>query len=135
MIDDLDIRWQQRFNHFEKAFLLLRDAVAIENPSVVERAGLIQFFEMAFELAWKLLKDFEEAEGFVVRSPREAIKRAFEAGMIGEGHDWIDALEDRNLTTHTYNEETALEVERKIRLKYFPLLDQLHREFSARARG
>lgn len=135
MMEDLDIRWQQRFNHFEKAFLLLQDAVAIESPSIVERAGLIQFFEMAFELAWKLLKDFEEAEGFVVRSPREAIKRAFEAGIVGDGHDWIDALEDRNLTTHTYNEETALEVERKIRLKYFPLLDRLHREFSTRVRG
>ncbi|ACH37779.1 nucleotidyltransferase substrate-binding protein, HI0074 family [Citrifermentans bemidjiense Bem] len=128
-----DIRWQQRFNHFEKAFLLLRDAVAIPVPSVVERAGLIQFFEMAFELAWKVLKDYEEAEGFSVRSPRDAIKQAFEAGMVTEGHDWIDALEDRNLTTHTYNEATAQAVEEKIRHKYFPLLEQLHAEFRARA--
>ena len=132
---DQDIRWQQRFNHFEKAFLLLQDAIAVEAPSVLERAGLIQFFEMAFELAWKLLKDFEEAEGFAVRSPRDAIKRAFEAGVISDGHDWIDALEDRNLTPHTYNEETAQDVERKIRNKYFPLLDGLHRGFYERARG
>uniref|UniRef100_C6E102 Nucleotidyltransferase substrate binding protein, HI0074 family n=1 Tax=Geobacter sp. (strain M21) TaxID=443144 RepID=C6E102_GEOSM len=127
-----DIRWQQRFNHFEKAFLLLQDAVAIPSPSVVERAGLIQFFEMAFELAWKVLKEYEEAEGFTVRSPRDAIKQAFEAGMVTEGRDWIDALEDRNLTMHTYNEATAQAVEEKIRNKYFPLLEQLHAEFRAR---
>lgn len=129
-MNDQDIRWQQRFAQFKKAFLLLQEAVSIEKPSVVERAGLIQFFEMAFELAWKLIKDYEEAEGFMVKSPRDAIKQAFEAEIIAHGHDWIDALEDRNLTTHTYNEETAIAVEQKIREKYFPLLVQLYLDFS-----
>ena len=127
-----DIRWQQRFNQFKKAFLLLQDAIDIDKPSVVERAGLIQFFEMAFELAWKLLKDFEEAEGFIVKSPREAIKQAFQANMITQGHDWIDALEDRNLTTHTYNENIAIAVEQKIRAKYFPCLQQLYLDFNSK---
>ena len=127
-----DIRWQQRFSQFEKAFLLLQDAIDIDKPSVVERAGLIQFFEMAFELAWKLLKDFEEAEGFIVKSPREAIKQAFQANIISQGHDWIDALEDRNLTTHTYNENIAIAVEQKIRNKYFPCLQQLYLDFNSK---
>ena len=48
-----DIRWQQRLNQFEKAFFLLQDALLIDSPTVVERAGIIQFFEMAFELGWK----------------------------------------------------------------------------------
>lgn len=125
-----DVRWQQRYAQFDKAFSLLEQAIAIETPTVVERAGMIQFFEMAFELAWKLLKDYEEAEGFAVKSPREAIKQAFQADIITAGHDWIDALDDRNLTAHTYNEETAMVVEEKIRHKYFPLLSQLHYYFS-----
>jgi len=131
-MSDQDIRWQQRFGQFAKAFLLLQEATRIEKPSVIERAGLIQFFEMAFELAWKLLKDFEEAEGFMVKSPRDAIKQAFQADIIGQGHDWLDALEDRNLTTHTYNEETAIHVEQKIRNKYFPCLLKLYQDFSAK---
>lgn len=125
-MSDQDIRWQQRFGQFEKAFLLLQDTIAIEKPSVAERGGLIQFFEMAFELSWKLLKDFEQAEGFQVKSPRDAIKQAFQSNLVSAGHDWMDALEDRNLTSHTYNEETALEIERKIRTKYFPILQQLY---------
>ena len=124
-----DIRWQQRFAQFHKAFVLLQDAIGVQDPSILERAGLIQFFEMAFELAWKLLKDYEEAEGFTVKSPREAIKQAFEADIITAGHDWMDALDDRNLTTHTYNEETAIAVEKKIREKYFPLLVEIDEEF------
>lgn len=131
-MDNRGIRWQQRFRQFEKAFALLQAAIAINKPSVVERAGLIQFFEMAFDLAWKLLKDFEEAEGFSVKSPRDAIKQAFQAGIINQGHQWMDALEDRNLTTHTYNEQTALAVEDKIHTRYFPCLEELHRDFKCK---
>ncbi len=131
-MENQDIRWIQRFQNFEKAFLLLQKTVQIESPSVVERAGLIQFFEMTFELAWKLLKDYEEEEGFEVTSPRDAIKRAFQTNIITEGHTWIDALEDRNLTSHTYHEIIAIEVEEKIRNKYFPVLGKLYIDFKNR---
>ena len=131
-MEDLDIRWQQRFAHFEKAFSLLQDVIKLEKPTVNDRAALIHFFEMAFEQGWKLLKDFEEAEGFLETSPRGAIKRAFQTNLIARGHDWIDALEDRNLTTHTYNEETAVAIEQKIREKYFSLLQLLHQDFTAK---
>ena len=129
-----DIRWQQRFNQFEKAFFLLQDALLIDSPSVVERAGIIQFFEIAFELGWKLLKDYQEAEGFTINSPRDAIKQAFQAKLVSQGHAWIDALDDRNLTTHTYNEKTAIEVENKIRAAYFPCLFQLYQDFRAKVK-
>jgi len=124
-----DIRWIQRFSNFERAFLLLQAALKIKHPSIVERAGLIQFFEMAFELSWKLLKDYEETEGFIVKTPREAIKQAFQSGLISNGHEWIDALQDRNLTAHTYNENTAIAVEAKIRDKYFQLLLEIYEYF------
>ena len=132
MVDD--IRWQQRFEQFDRAFGLLQQAVAIDSPSVVERAGVVQFFEISFELAWKLLKDFQEAEGFTINSPRDAIKQAFQSGLIADGHGWMNALTDRNLTTHTYNEKTAVEVDEKIRSQYFPLLLTLHRSFAERMR-
>lgn len=82
--DNPDIRWKQRFVHFRKAFLLLEQTMTIEHPSDAERAGLIHFFEMSFELAWKVLKDYLEEKGFTVASPRDAIKQAFQAGLLGE---------------------------------------------------
>ena len=93
-----DIRWKQRFQNFQRAYLLLEDSTSIEKPSDVERAGLIQFFEMTFELAWKLIKDFLQEQGFTVNSPKDALKQAFQSEIIKDGHVWIDALEDRNLT-------------------------------------
>lgn len=129
-----DTRWKQRFEQFDRAFGLLQQAVAIESPSVVERAGVVQFFEISFELAWKLLKDFQESEGYTIVSPRDAIKQAFQSGLIEDGHGWINALSDRNLTTHTYNEKTAVEVDQKIRAEYFPLLLTLRSSFVERTR-
>ena len=129
-MSEQDIRWKQRFEQFNNAFALLTQGIAIQQPSVVERAGFIQFFEMAFELSWKLLKDYQQAEGFEINSPRAAIKQAFQSGLLEEGHLWIQALEDRNLTTHTYNEVTAQLVEQKIRLQYFPLLQTLQKVFA-----
>jgi len=127
-----DIRWKQRFSHFRKAFILLERTLVIEHPSDAERAGLIQFFEMSFELAWKVLKDYLEREGFVVNSPRSAIKQAFQSGLLEDGHVWMEALTDRNLTVHTYEEEIALAVERKIRDVYFPALLNLKNQFESR---
>lgn len=127
---DQDTRWKQRYQQFSNAFKLLELSLQITQPSVVERAGIIQFFEMAFELSWKLLKDYQEAEGFQINSPRNAIKQAFQSELVTDGHQWIQALEDRNLTTHTYNEVTAQLVEQKIRGDYFALLAALHLTFA-----
>lgn len=124
-----DIRWKQRFQNYEKSFLLLKRTLEIKNPSEAEKGGLIQFYEMTFELAWKLLKDYLYEQGFNVNSPREAIKQAFQSTIIDNGQEWIDALEDRNLTTHTYDEETAKKVVKSINDSYYPLLDDLYTRF------
>lgn len=121
-----DTRWRQRFQNYQKSFTQLKKSVDIVNPSDVERAGLIQFFEMTFELAWKTLKDYLETQGFQVASPRETFKQAFQIQLITKGHEWLEALDDRNLTAHTYDETTAKNIERLIREKYFPLLKELN---------
>jgi len=124
-----DVRWKQRFQNFDHACALLERTAAKPDLSEAERGGLIQFFEMAFELSWKLLKDYLTREGYEITSPREAIKQAFQNGLIADGEAWLRALEDRNLTTHTYDEATALRVEKKIRENYFPLLQSVRADF------
>ncbi len=127
-----DIRWQQRFQNFKRAYLALESALAIKSPSAVERAGIIQFYEMAFELSWKLMKDYLNHQGFNVTAPRDSIKQAFQSELISEGSLWIEALVDRNLTVQTYDENKAIEVETAIRQKYFQLLTQLLKTFDAK---
>jgi len=130
-----DIRWKQRFENFEKSYLQLQRTLEITAPSEAERAGLVQFFEITFELAWKLLKDYLEEQGFVVKSPKETIKQALQIDLIEPGHTWIDALADRNLVEHTYDEKTAIAIDTKIRNDYFPLFKGLYYNFKDRTKS
>ena len=129
-MDNKDIRWIQRFKNFDKAIFLLENALQIINPDITQKAGIIQFFEMSFELAWNMIKDYLEEQGFMdIKSPRAALKKAFEIGIIENGHEWMDLLQDRNLTAHIYDEKKADEMGLLIQNKYFPILKALQNSF------
>ncbi len=129
-MENKDIRWKQRFQNFEKALNHLADAMQINDPDIIQKAGIIQFFEMSYELAWNTIKDYLEEQGFAdVKFPKAAIKKAFETGLIVNGDAWMQLLADRNLTAHTYDEEKATEVEKLIHNNYYPLLKELYNTF------
>jgi nucleotidyltransferase substrate binding protein (TIGR01987 family) len=71
------------------------------------RDSAIQRFEFTFELFWKSLKAYAEESGLEAYSPRDSLRTAFRPGLIEEHSGWFQMLEDRNLTSHTYNEVTA----------------------------
>ncbi len=126
-MENEDIRWKQRFQNYRKSLKYLEQALDIPQPDIIQKAGLIQFFEMSFELAWNVIKDYLEEQGFVeIRSPRSALKTAFETGLIEDGHSWMQLLDDRNLTSHAYDEATVDIIENLIHQKYYPLLKQLY---------
>lgn len=125
-----EIRWKQRFENFDKSYKLLKKYSDKPITTELERAGIIQFFEMTFELAWKVLKDYLESEGYTVKSPRETVKQAFQIGVIDNGHVWIDALSNRNLTTHTYDEELANKMTNEILSAYIPELEKMYDKLS-----
>ncbi|MBE6059793.1 MAG: nucleotidyltransferase [Clostridium sulfidigenes] len=121
-----DIRWKQRFSNYKKATSQLTEFIEKGDLNKFEVQGLIKCFEYTFELAWKTMKDYLELEGFEVKSPRGTIKTAFQIQLIEDGHIWIDALEKRNLMSHTYNEEVAEEAVELIRKSYYPIIKKLY---------
>ncbi|MBI2257802.1 MAG: nucleotidyltransferase substrate binding protein [Flavobacteriia bacterium] len=119
-----DIRWKQRFSNYEKALSHLRDAVELyadtENDLIKE--GIIQRFEFTHELAWNVMKDFLEEEGIKnVFGSKSATKEAFNKGLISDGQVWIDMIESRNKTVHTYHQNILEEEFEKIVSNYYPL--------------
>lgn len=118
-----DIRWVQRFNHFTKALLQLKEAVDLAQVrplSKLEAQGLIQAFEFTHELAWNTLKDFLEERGVQnLYGSRDATREAFKTGLIKNGEAWMDMVQSRNLTSHTYDEATAAKIVSAIRTSYF----------------
>lgn len=123
-----DIRWKQRFENFEKAFLLLRSAFDKETElNDLEKEGVIQRFEYTTELAWKTLKDYLEFCGVKIEqiTPKNVIKKAFEANIIKHGEIWIDMIAQRNLLSHVYSQITFNEAIAKIKGNYISILDDL----------
>ena len=128
-----DIRWKQHFRNFNKSLELLESALKIEQPDVVQKAGIVQFFEMCCELSWKVMKDYLEEQGFPeIGTPRNAIKKSFEIGLIEDGHAWMDLLVDRNLSVHTYDEEKANSLDLLIHTKYIQLFQKLRNTLSTK---
>jgi nucleotidyltransferase substrate binding protein (TIGR01987 family) len=132
-----DIRWQQRFQNFDRAVLLLREPIErdVTTLSSLEKEGTIQRFEFAVELAWKTLKDYLESEGRVIApvTPRNVIKEAFAARILGDGQVWIDMLDHRNLLAHTYDAVEFDKAVLAIRDRYLGAFLTLHSWLKARA--
>ena len=128
-MSDQDIRWIQRFNHFTKALSQLAEAVALaqQRPlSKLEEQGLIQAFEFTHELAWNTLKDFLENRGVQnLYGSKDATREAFKTGLIENGEAWMDMIQSRNLTSHTYDEATAAQIVSAIRNTYFAEFEAL----------
>ncbi|CAC9500889.1 hypothetical protein [uncultured Gammaproteobacteria bacterium] len=123
-----NIRWQQRFQNFEKAYIVFqRRIIEYREDSQREafQMALIQAFEVLIELSWKTLKDYLENEGTLVNSPKAVIRQAFQFNIIDNGDDWMNALAKRNLTTHTYNEDNFYEVITFVDEKFTPIVEQL----------
>ena len=106
-----DVRWHQRLESFQRALINLTSAVRLRQSralSVLEQQGLIQAFEFTHELAWNVMKDYLQSLGQTnVIASRDSTRAAFKAGLILAGEIWMDMIESRNLSVHTYNRSTA----------------------------
>ena len=124
-----DIRWKQRFNNYKKALLTVKNAVDLSKQrelSDLEKQGVIQGFEFTFELAWNVMKDYLEEQGIIgIIGSKNAIRHAFTKGIIKDGDGWMEMVEDRNLASHTYDEETAEKIFSAIKNNYYDLLNKL----------
>ena len=116
------IRWKLRFENLKQAFSRLESACAQKEYSELELAGLVQTYEFTFELCWKTLKDLLTFEGYEVNSPRETIKKAFELAVIDDVEHWFNALETRNVLSHTYDVSTAHLAMNWIKTEFEPML-------------
>lgn len=129
MNEEKDIRWIQRFRNFRSALYRLGKAVEIVTEQINEdeevddllKEGLIQRFEYTHELAWKVMKDYAEYQGYTdIRGSRDAFRKAFDMGLVTD-KSWMDSIIDRNLTSHNYDEDTVEDICENIVDVYYPL--------------
>lgn len=126
-------RWRYRFQNFSKAISLLKEAVLLSNQkelSYLEQEGVIKRFEYTWELSWKLLKDYLEANGInlSIVSPNHVFRTALAANLFQEERileTLLEATADRNKMAHTYNEQDFQVIFQAIREDYYPALNAI----------
>lgn len=119
------IRLEERFETFSTALTRLKEAIDMykDDKNAVLLDGTIQRFEFTVELAWKTIKEYLEYEKLgEFNSPRSAVKEAYKINLIEDGEKWLEMLDDRNLTSRTYDENTAKEIYRNIITSYYDVL-------------
>ena len=130
-----DIRWKQRFNNFLKALQTLAEAVELAQHrelTKLEQQGLIQCFECTHELAWNVLKDYLEEQGFGgIIGSKNASRQAFKDALILDGEAWMDMIKARNLTSHTYNLDVAAGIATDILTRFYPAFVAMAKTFTA----
>jgi nucleotidyltransferase substrate binding protein (TIGR01987 family) len=117
---------KRKLEDAKKAIVTLEE-ILMEKYSKIVRDATIQRFEYTFEVAWKLLKEYlYHKEGIVCNSPKSCFREAFSVGLLNEEETllFIQMTDDRNLTSHTYDEEIAENLYKKVK-NYYTLLKSL----------
>ena len=126
----MDKRWNEKLSDFGRALLRLNEAIDESKNNQLSstlKDGVIQRFEFCYEICWKLIKYYLENEGIQeAKSPKSTFREAFKIGIIQDGEKWIDMLNDRNLSSHVYDEEVAFDIYGKILSTYFKQMNNMH---------
>ncbi len=124
-----------RISVYRAALDRLREALA-QPETAFMRDAIIQRFEFTFELAWKVLRLALRFHQIEVQSPKEALREAFSFGLISSGDGWTRLQKERNLTSHTYDEQAAIELVAFLRAEGLSLFTALEQKLDAlQARG
>lgn len=123
-------RWVQRFGIYEAALQRLEEAIQLSRErglSELEKGGLVQRFENAWELGWKVLSDYlrEAEEPTLPFSPGSTIRLATVLRLVEDGDAWLNAGKLRNVLTHEYSLARRDEGLTLIDVRFLPLMQQL----------
>jgi nucleotidyltransferase substrate binding protein (TIGR01987 family) len=120
-------RFDERKAEVRASATRLAEVVALPESEVV-RDATIQRFEFTFEVVWKALKLYLERQGHECGGPRPTLKKAFAEGILASAEEadvWMRMLDDRNATSHAYDEPLAHRIYASIVREYAPALGRM----------
>lgn len=116
----------EKLENYRNALLRLNEALTEKESNQFIVDAVIKRFEFTYELAWKLMKVVIEYKGGEdVKFPRDIFKEAFAKGLLPDGEIWLKMMADRNLMSHTYNQDKAKEIYLHIKNDYWRHLNHL----------
>ena len=122
-----DSRIQQKALNFSKALRALEQSIALPVANPRDLSGIIKDFEIVYELSWKSLKAFLEKQGHETGTAKNVFSKAYQLHLLGDEKVWLNMIDDRNLTIHTYDEGLAKTLADHIRSWYVPAFQALEK--------
>jgi nucleotidyltransferase substrate binding protein (TIGR01987 family) len=116
------------FQQVNQALIALKQMV--DKPMQSDRSNIdacIQRFKFTVELFWKLLKRIIESRGGMPTYPKDVLREAFRGQLIHDESVWLRMLQDRNLTSHTYNQDLADAIFERIKT-YYPVFHETYEQ-------
>ena len=117
-----------KYMNLKKAYdRLLEVSKLYDGKDDIIRDSLIQRFEFTYELTHKTLREFMKYLGVTLENsfPRTIYKKAYVNNLISNDKVWISLLEDRNSTSHIYNENLVDEIANRIVQEYVDAIGEL----------
>ena len=127
----MDEKFYRRFESFCKSLDALAEARQRDMTDSFVLSGTSAKFSITFDLAWKVMKDYEEYQGYTdVQGSRDAIRKALQMGIV-EDSAWMSTISSRNLTSHCYDEEEFNMILNQIIHDYLPIFVKFSEKMNA----
>ncbi len=118
------LRAEDGLHNFTNALIKFKEVVEKEDFYKKEGFGdiyldiVVKRFEFTYEMAWKSLKRYLDFIGIDAKNPRSVFKEAYAQQIIKDENVWLDMIEQRNLSSHIYDETEIEEIlDKKIGFK------------------
>lgn len=122
----------KQYENFCISLSNLKEIYDYQEPySIVIITGIVMLYKSCFEQSWKMMKAILEANGYkgsATGSPKTILKTAYKAGMIKNEELWLQALQERNNVTHSYNQKIAFEIVTQTKDKFYDMFCELKEE-------
>ena len=118
----------RKYENYASALSSLRSAPEQDLANEFVQSGVIDKFELQFELGWKLFKAMLAYEGDPVSatgSPRDVIKAAFQYYDFMDESLWLRMLRDRNDSAHIYDADRARRLVDTVIADYIPEFERV----------
>ena len=119
----------KKLDNFINCLTILANAdFKMAETNDIYRTGVIEQFNLSFELAWQALQEIMRKHGVedsYTGSPREILQLGYKFGFINDSETWLLMLKKRNTSVHIYNEEEVDELILLIRDSFIPALTAL----------
>jgi nucleotidyltransferase substrate binding protein (TIGR01987 family) len=106
-------RLTHRLELASRVLTSLEQLAGLASPSLIERDAAIQRSEYTVEACWKAARAvLAERYGLELASPKPVVRACAQNGLLSEAdaRAAMDMIDDRNLTSHTYNEDLAIAI-------------------------